>query len=185
MEPSLHCIPAQPASLPAAGAARAHVCPAQQPGDSSGTCLPLSPPWWHSKHTGKYCHPGAGTGTYLTGSCMACSHDQQWEKRWNMVCSPARRGGLSAAPTTGAAQRVPVLHPPLGCLFTAGSISSGVPCPMAQHCCLQPGVHKPSLEKNPSWAMPHGHRPCSQCPSHQGCHSASHLLIPSAHMPSA
>lgn len=39
-----------------------------------------------------------GTGTYLTGSCMACSHDQQWEKRWNMVCSPVQRGGLSLAP---------------------------------------------------------------------------------------
>lgn len=28
---------------------------------------------------------GAGIGTYLMGSCMACSHDQQLEKRWNML----------------------------------------------------------------------------------------------------
>lgn len=37
--------------------------------------------------------PGAGAGSYLMGSWMACSQDQQWEKRWNMLGSPARRDG--------------------------------------------------------------------------------------------
>lgn len=38
------------------------------------------------------------------GSCTACSQDQQWEKRWNMLCSPAPRGGLSLAPAERAAR---------------------------------------------------------------------------------
>lgn len=65
-------------------------------------------------------------GTYLTGSCMACSHDQQWEKRWNMLGSPARRDGLSSAPTKRAAWLLSVLRPPARACspWWVGSISS-------------------------------------------------------------
>lgn len=73
---------------------------------------------------------GVGMGTYLTGSCMACSHDQQREKRWNMLSSLAWRDGLSSAPTKRAAQHVSGLRPPArACSPWLGDLTPGCPVP--------------------------------------------------------
>lgn len=169
------CTPARPAPLPAqilpdGGAARTHVCLALRFGD--GSCnghhsLSVTAPVSSLINMQVNVVPpgkprGAGTGTYLTGSCMACSHVQQWEKRWNMLGSPARRDSLSSAPTKRAARSVPMLRPP-ACAFSPwrGASHPRVPRPMAQHCCLQPGAHKPSLGTNPS---PLGNTPWARTP---------------------
>lgn len=119
------------------------------------------------KCTGRCCTPTedpqkAGTRTYLTGSCMVCSHDQQWEKRWNMLSSSAWRDGVSLAPTKRAARRVPVLRPPAYAFSPwRGASHPWVPRPTTHHCCLQPGTHKPSLGTNPS---PPGNTPWARTP---------------------
>lgn len=130
----------------------------------------------------------AGTRTYLTGSCMVCSHDQQWEKRWNMLSSSAWRDGVPLAPTKRAARRVPVLRPPAYALSPwRGASHPWVPHPTAHRCCLQPGTNKPSLGTNPS---PPGNTPQARTPGQplprqpllasQERQSASHPLVPAS-----
>lgn len=109
-------LPAPLPSLPAGGATRTRGCFAPPFGDGScnrhrsRSVTALVPSLINTRVN--VVAPGEPRGTragsYLMGSCMACSHDQQWEKRWNML----RRDGLSSAPTKRAAWCVPVLHPP-------------------------------------------------------------------------
>lgn len=74
-------------------------------------------------------------GTYLTGSCMACSHDQQWEKRWNILESHTE-----GCPLFNTCEASSPLCP---CASHLGET-----CLMAQHCCFQPGARETSLETN-------------------------------------
>lgn len=119
---------------------------------------------------------GAGIGTYLMGSCMACSHDQQLEKRWNMLS----RDGLFSAPMKRTYRCVLVLGP-AACAFSPclGASHPGMPRLTAQRCCLQPGAYKPGLGTNPS---PSGQYPwldpALAAPSHiTGVQSGFHPLV--------
>lgn len=164
------------------------MCLAQQPGDSSCSghlAFPVttpvpSPP----KHTGKHCHPwdlpdgllyvlqpGPAVGEEVEHGLQPCAEG------WPL--SSTYQAKSPACPCASSSC--------LASLFRPGNISSRVPCPTAQHCCLLSGAHKPSLEKKPvllgnsPWAQTLPSLPLTSgvpvgvSPAHARCTASAHM----------
>lgn len=111
------------------------------------------------------------------GSCMACSHDQQWEKRWNMLGSSTEGWPLRFSTCEASSQAG--LSASSSCLFfLMGASHPEVPHPRAQHCCLRLVCTSQVWGQiSAPWELSHGHG----CPSQTlswllSCRSTSQSL---------